>query len=109
MKNDHRKAWRFKLIPISGFDARRGYKRCPLPGVGIVLPKRQTAIADFWRDRTGKLVVRFSSQGYRFSFRGLLVSGKEIPDNKIEEFGLYIDDVLFDWLIEGVDDWPESI
>ena len=107
--NARRKSRKFKLIEIGDFDARRGYKRCALPGVGVSYEKGPTAIADFWKDKTGKLFVRFSSQGYIFHFEALLVSGKQIPEDKMEDFGQYVVAVLLEWLTEGVDDLPKSI
>ena len=103
-----RKSRKFKLIEISAFDARRGYKRCTLPGVRTSCEGKK-ATADFWKDRTGKLVVRFSCQGYSFHFEGLLASGKQIPEDKMDEFGEYVSGMLIEWHVEGVDDVPNSI
>ena len=104
-----RRKKKFKLNEIGTFDARRGFKRCSLPGVGVSYEGGPSAIADFWRDRTGRLVVRFSSQGYIFHFEALLVSGKQILEDKMEDFGQYVVDMLLEWLTEGVDDLPNSI
>lgn len=105
----HRKRRKFKLILIRGFDARHGYKRCSPAGVGVhsFTGRGPKANSDFWRDRTGKLVLRISSNGWTFHYEALLVSGKQIPDDEIEDFGNYIAEVLYDWLAEGfVDDPP---
>jgi hypothetical protein len=99
---------KFKLEDIDEFDARRGYKRCVIPGVGTHVGKRQ-AIADFWKDRNGNLVVRFSSQGYQYHFKGLLASGRQIPEDQMEEFSEWVSERLLDWIIEGVDDYPEFL
>ena len=104
-----RKGRKYKLIETGGFDARRGYKRCSLPGVGVFYEDGTNAIADFWKDKTEKLVVRFSSQGYIFHFEALLVSGKQITEDKMEDFGQYVMNVLLEWLAEGVDDIPNSV
>src|SRR5687768_10430636 len=60
--------WKFTFEEIDAFDARRGYKRCTLPGVGCawepdpVLGGRPIrATADLWRDKKGNVVIRFSS------------------------------------------------
>jgi hypothetical protein len=108
MKVNHKRP-KFKLIEINGFDARRGYKRCSLPGVGVSFESGPNAIADFWRDKTKRLLVRISSQGYDYHFEALLASGKQIPEEKLDDFGPYVMDVLAEWLIEGVDDLPSSI
>jgi hypothetical protein len=108
-----RKKLKFKLIEISAFDARRGYKRCTLPGVGYTPPDDPLSpyrpipvIADLWRNRTGELVVRFSSnQPYVFHFEALLSNGMPVPEDDIEEFGEYIAGILFDW--GGADDPPD--
>lgn len=109
----HRKLPKFTLVEINPFDARRGYKRCTLPGVGCVPPANPSSpyrpipvTTDFWRNRTGGLVVRFSSnQPYVFHFEGLLANGEPVPEENIEEFGEYIAEVLFDW--GGADDPPD--
>jgi hypothetical protein len=106
--NVRRKSRKFKLIEINGFDARCGYKRCTPIGVGTIV-ERVKANADFWTDRKGQLVVRFSSQGYNYHFKGLLASGKHIPEDKMDDFGEYVSEMLCEWLIEGVDDCPEFI
>ena len=99
----------FKLIGIPAFDARRGHRRCRLPGVGVsVAGSRTSAIADFWKNPQGRLVIRFSSQGYREHCQGLLASGGPIPDARLDEFGEYVIAVLAEWLVEGVDDTPDA-
>lgn len=111
--NVHRKTPKFSLVKISAFDARRGYKRCTLSGVGHTPPADPLSpyrpipvTADFWRDRTGGLVVRFSSnQPYVFHFKALLANGKPVTEEDIQEFGEYIAEILFDW--GGADDPPD--
>lgn len=111
--NARRKTRKFTLVEIDAFDARRGYKRCGLPGVGVTTPDDPLSpyrpipvIADFWRDQTGSLVVRFSSnQPYVFHFKALLANGKPVPDKYIQEFGEYIAEILVDW--RGADDPPD--
>lgn len=80
-----------------------------MPGVGVTCGRDTSALANFWRDRTGKLVVRFSSQGYIFHLEATLASGKPIPENKLNDFGEYVANILLDWLIEGADDLPDSM
>lgn len=108
-----RKSPQFRLIEISAFDARHGYKRCTLPGVGytppvdLLSPYRPIPVtADFWRNQTGGLVVRFSSsQPYVFHFEALLANGKPVPEEDIEKFGEYVAEILFNW--GGADDPPD--
>ncbi len=105
--NARRKS-QFKLIEIAAFDARRGYRRCVLPGVGASSIGGPSAIADVWKDASGRLVFRFSSQGYQLHCQGLLSSGLPIPEKKLGEFVDYVSGVLLEWLNEGVDDTPNS-
>lgn len=98
----------FKLIEIPAFDARKGYRRCRLPGVGASAVGYPGAIADFWRDAEGGLVMRLSSQGYREHCRALLHNGQPVPDARLNELGAYMSGVLMQWLIDGVDDTPEA-
>ena len=85
----------------------------PFPGVGYTPPADPLSpyrpipvTADFWRSRTGGLVVRFSSnQPYVFHFEAMLTNGKPVPEENIEEFGLYVAEMLFDW--GGADDPPD--
>lgn len=94
----------FKLKERHSFDARKGFKRCEPPGVSV----RQTwqSTADFWRDRCGQIVVRCECNGYRFSFDARMKSGVAIPDDQMDAFAWFITDVLFLWLVEGIDDVP---
>ena len=101
-----RKSRKFKLIEITVFDARRGYKRCNPIGVGTIVEGAK-ANADFQTDRKGQLVVRFSSQGYNYRFKGLLASGRHISEEKMGDFQEYIVEMLCEWLCDGVDDCPE--
>ena len=46
----------FRLVEIDEFDARRGYRRCDPPGIGVHMGgdgPNPEAEADFWRDRAG--------------------------------------------------------
>jgi hypothetical protein len=97
---------RYALSGISSFDARRGYARCNPPGVGVS-DERQGALADFWRDRTGRVVVRFSSRGYIYHMEAVLVSGKDIRERQMDDFSDWVADVLLQWMIEGVGEVPE--
>ena len=94
------------LTEIDHFDARQGYKRCDPPAVGILDVWQATA--DLWRDPIGHLVMRFSSQGYIFSFQAFLPSGEKIPDFAMNDFVNYLMDVLLLWIVEGVDDIPTT-
>jgi hypothetical protein len=110
----YRKKQKFTLVEIGAFDARRGYKRCILPGVALEVPTDSAfwwlpptrLNADFWRSSDGVLVVRFSSNyPYVFHFEALLANGKPVPDKDIEDFGEYILAILDDW--GGTDDPPD--
>jgi hypothetical protein len=94
------------LSSISPFDARRGYTRCNPPGVQI-FDERQRASADIWRDQRGRVVVRFASLSYVFHMEAVLASGKDIREDQMEKFGEWVGDVLLEWIVDGVDDWPE--
>ena len=102
----------FRLVEIDEFDARRGYRRCDPPGIGVHMGgdgPNPEAEADFWRDRAGGLVVRFSSQGYRLHFTAKLTDGGPVPESAMRDFCDFVGDTLFQWVIEGVDDLPNSI
>ncbi len=96
---------------IPRFDARRGYKRCSVPGLGVSWSEGwpPSALADFWRDRAGRLVVRFSSLGYVYHFEAMLGSGEGIPDTKLQAFQEYVEEVLADWAHDGVDNAPDGL
>ena len=98
----------FKLELISGFDARRGLKRCKLPGVGVSFADARHADADLWRDRSGGIVTRFTSQGYQYSFRVVDASGMKPSDDQLDVLGDHLAELLSLWLIEGVDDTPST-
>lgn len=107
--NARRKRWTFKLIEVAPFDARRGYKRCAPPGVHAGLdvsiiggPK---ATADFWRDQTGRLLVRFClpSQREMLHLEAARTDGKQLNEGDMEEFQdfhNYVADALYEWVVE---------
>ncbi len=97
----------FRLTPAPAFDARRGYRRPKPTGVGVA-GHDQRAVADFWR-RDGSLFVRFTSQGYVFHYEARLQTGDPIEHDEMDDFALYVADVLMEWLCEGVDDDPSSV
>ncbi len=59
----------FKLNEIEEFDARRGYERCTILGV-VTHANGMKAMADFWKDHNRRLVIRFSSLGYKYHLEG---------------------------------------
>jgi hypothetical protein len=110
------KVKKFRLDHADAFDARRGFRRCTLPEIGVSVPAPShcswlpdtKAKAYFWRNRKGGLFVRvFFNEGYTYHFHAKLTNGKTIPTEDMEEFGEYIADFLWEWILEGVDDWPE--
>ncbi len=103
---DSKHANKYVMAQIRNFNARLGYRRCLLPGVGVWTDGHATA--DLWRTRGGNVVVRFQSLSYRVSFAALLASGDTISDAELEEFGDYLTELLLLWLSEGVDDTPTT-
>ena len=100
----------FKLVEIAPFDARSGCRRCQLPGVAVSAPGPcSRATADFWRDRRGRVLVRWSSLGYSYSFEAVLGSGEDIPDEAMEALGDFVANLLWDWVNEGVDELPNAL
>jgi len=102
--NKYKSRLKFKITEIERFDARRGYKRCDPPGVGAsyAMPRSPTALADFWKDHTGRLVGKFSCQGETFAFEASLVSGAPIQQKQMGAFGDYVSEVLAKWISEGI-------
>jgi hypothetical protein len=81
--------------------------------------------ADLRRDRAGHAVVRFTSDDYSYSFRGLVVygerapvnldgliaAGKQVTDDLMEGwdgFCVFVAETLYEWVTEGIDDLPNS-
>ena len=111
----HRKKQSFRLRYAGNLDFRRGYKRCVEPGAETYIPPitgglglRSTRLqAEFWRNRTGGLFVRFnSSHGYIFCYEALLLNGEPVPDKDLDKFIDFIMEVLLDW--GGTDDPPDE-
>lgn len=89
---------------IENIDARRGFRRCSLPGVGTALKRGQTAITDFWWNKGDNVVVRFTSQDYVYCYKFSLKSGAKITYEYINDyFSEFIMNILLVWLIEGID------
>ncbi|MCC7360979.1 MAG: hypothetical protein IT317_15960 [Anaerolineales bacterium] len=103
-----RKKKSFQISPIDAFDARQGFRRCKLPGIGVYLEGvRAAALADFWRDRSKRLVIRVSRSTYVFHYEAHLADGKNIPDTRLDDFDMFLSKVLLDWLCEPEDDIGE--
>jgi hypothetical protein len=96
----------FKLLPIDAFDARRGFRRCVPPGIRVDAGG-PIAGADLWRHPDGRLFVRCSSQGYICSMECSLASGESVSDARLQECIDWLADVLIQWMVDGVDDFPE--
>ena len=95
----------FQLIP--NFDARHGYKRCKMPGIGISVGSH-SGDADFWRNGTGELVIRITSRGYVYSYSVKHASGKNLTDNYIDNtFVRFLGDLLYCWIVAGIN-YPPS-
>lgn len=95
----------FKLVPIDEFDARRGYSRWVLPGIGIRTSERGSyAQADIWTDRQGELVTRFTSLGYSLHFKIKAVPVGQITFGRKEDVANFLNDMLMTWVVGGVDD-----
>ena len=97
----------YLLAQIPNFTARKGYGRCPVPGVGCSACDHN-ALADFWRTAGGNVVVRFSCEGYVFSFVAFMPGGDPIPDKDMEPFSSFIDELLLMWTCDGIDDTPRT-
>lgn len=93
----------FTFVQIPNFDARKGYRACKSPGVGV----DGKADVSLWRDAGGNVVARFSSQGYRFSFV-VYQDHESVCDDQMEALESYLSELAFWWLIEGVDDTPDT-
>jgi hypothetical protein len=98
----------FKLTPIPPFDARMGYRRCELAGVGGGEFHGIKSTSDFWHAPDGRVVVRFSCRQYRLHFAASTRSGKPLTEMSWE-FGDYIMKTLLEWISEGVGDVPDSV
>lgn len=99
------KASKFKLVPIDEFDARRGYSRWVLPGVGTRTSERGSlAEADVWVDRTNNLVTRFRSRGYTLHFLIKVVPEKPITSAMQNDIAEFLLKMLTIWIVDGVDD-----
>lgn len=108
MSDDSSTIGEYTFESIADFDARRGYTRCVLPGVGVSFQDGRSGMTHLWRDRAGNVVVRFSSQGYTFSFMVVHSSGEQLTDDQVEAFEGLLRKLLMLWLIEGVDDTPST-
>lgn len=92
---------------IRNIDARRGYRRCSLPGQGLSFVDGPQANTDFWRDISGTVIVRFSSQGYVYFYAVRHASEEQIDDEFIESFfPNCIHKLLLAWLVDGINDSP---
>lgn len=99
------KTGRFKLIPVDEFDARRGYSRWVLPGVGSRTTDRGSlAEADLWVNRNGNLVTRFRSCGYTLHFEIKVVPEDTITDEMQDDIAEFLLKMLRTWVVDGVDD-----
>lgn len=94
----------FRFFPVENFNAR-GLHRCSVPGVGVTLGAR-SGLADFWRDRSGHVLVRFASGGRKCAYRCKLRSGEAIPDSLMEDFSEFAFSILHEWGAEDNFEFP---
>lgn len=66
------------------------------------------ANADFWNDRAGRLLVRFTCPGYVLHLEVTHNNGQRLSDDDMDEFEADVVELLMEWLIEGPDDLPNS-
>src|SRR5688572_28393453 len=99
----------FRFVEVDKFDARRGYRRSTPPGIEISGGDWPSAVADFWTNRDGKWVIRLSSLGYVFHLEAFRTDGRQLSTHDMDEFKECVLELLEEWVIEGVDDLPESI
>lgn len=101
------KVERFRLEHAAPFDARRGYIRCTQPDTSVWVGDDK-AKAFFWRDRADNLFVRVSFKaGDTYHFHAKRANGQKIPDKVLDDFVEYVSDFIYQWILEGADDWPE--
>lgn len=95
----------FRLLPTSAFDARRGYARWVIPGVGIQFAEKGfLAKADLWMDQHGNLFTRFTSRGYSLHFKVKSTLSDQIVPKMKDDLEEFLANILMEWVVEGVDD-----
>lgn len=95
----------FRLVPTHAFDARRGFSRWVIPGIGTRTTERGSlAEADLWIDRQGNLFTRFASQGYSLHFRIKSVLSDRVTPAMKDDVENFLHDMLITWVVDGVDD-----
>jgi hypothetical protein len=95
----------FKLMPTDWFDARRGYSRWVVPGVGVsTIGRESSAQADIWINPKGKLVTRFMSAGYSLHFEIKVIPEIQITNEMQEDIADFVTEMLITWVVEGWDD-----
>jgi hypothetical protein len=98
----HKCDYRFEAI--DWFDARRGYKRFP-GGVGNGIgPHPPVGYGDLWRNRSGDVVGRMTSQGYRAAFKVVTEYGAPVLDEEIDVVHDDLMDLLGLWIDENVNE-----
>jgi hypothetical protein len=94
----------YRFEPIDWFDARRGYKRFA-GGVGNgVGPRPPVGYGDLWRSRSGDVVGRMTSQGYRSAFKVVTESGTPVLDEEIDVVHDDLMDLLGLWIDQNAND-----
>jgi|GEM_PF-1571540 len=100
-----KKRFQFKLVPVAAFDARRGYRRWPLPGVKTRTPEiGSVATADLWVDKQGGLLTRFTSLGYSSQYKIKAASCDAITPAMKDAVENFLLEMLIEWQAQGVDD-----
>ena len=93
----------FVLNEIDQFDARKGYTRWVLPGVGISSPGMPKATVDIWRNREGRLFTRFNSAGYVYHYEIISANQKSFGDDMKQDIENFLFSMLDIWVCEGID------
>ena len=98
----------FRYVSIDAFDARRGYQRCMPTGVGMNWESGESAVADFWNDRAGRLVIRCKSGSEILHLEVTHNDGRNLSDADMGAFQADVIELLMEWLVEGTDEMPDS-
>ena len=107
------KKFQFKLVPVAAFDARRGYSRWVLVGVGTTISphpffegilRPYNITADLWIDKQGVLFTRFTSMGYTSHYRLKSTSEKKITPDMQHALLDFLMETLMEWDNQGPDE-----
>lgn len=95
---------KYIFVSVHKFDARRGLKRCGIPGIGVSVVGFPMVNADFWRQADGTVLLRAVRVKEALSFAVRRSNGLPLSERQMEGFSWFVSEQLLRWVVDDDDE-----